>query len=290
MLVEETLFGRRDKVQVAIDRLRTFEPTEGYYLAFSGGKDSQTVYHLCREAGVKFDAHYSLTTVDPPEVIYFMREYYPDVTVEYPGITMWDLIVKKGMPPTRIVRYCCDVLKERGGQGRFVITGVRWAESSRRKNEWGVLELNSHSSARVKLMNDNDEARRLLESCVMKSMHTLNPIIDWLEEDVWEYLNTRGVPHCCLYDEGYSRIGCIGCPLAGAKQMRKEFARYPKYEQAYLRAFDRMLQARIDNGKPYKKWRCGQDVMDWWLSESSHSVPENQITFEDISAEGVDLL
>ena len=238
---------------------------------------------------MKFDAHYSLTTVDPPEVIYFMREHYPDVAVEHPGITMWDLIVKKGMPPTRIVRYCCDRLKERGGQGRFVITGVRWAESSRRKNEWGVLELNSHSSARVKLMNDNDEARRLVESCVMKSMHTLNPIIDWLEEDVWEYLNSRGVPHCCLYDEGYSRIGCIGCPLAGAKQMRKEFARYPKYEQAYLRAFDRMLQARIDNGKPYIKWRCGQDVMDWWLSESSRSSPENQMTFEDIQTEGVDL-
>ena len=137
MLVEETLFGTHDKVQIAIDRLRTFEPTEGYYLAFSGGKDSQAVYHLCREAGVKFDAHYSLTTVDPPEVIYFMREHYPDVAVEHPGITMWDLIVKKGMPPTRIVRYCCDRLKERGGQGRFVITGVRWAESSRRKNEWG---------------------------------------------------------------------------------------------------------------------------------------------------------
>ncbi len=276
-------------MQVAIDRLRTFEPPEGYFLAFSGGKDSQTVYHLCREAGVKFDVHYSLTTVDPPEVIYFMREHYPDVVVERPDITMWDLIVKKGMPPTRMARYCCDYFKERAGRGRIVVTGVRWAESSRRKNGWGVLELNSHSSGRVKLMNDNDEARRLLESCVMKSMHTLNPIIDWTEEDVWEYLNSRGVPHCCLYDEGYSRIGCIGCPLAGAKQMRREFARYPKYEQAYLRAFDRMLQARIDNGKPYLKWHCGQDVMDWWLRESSQSVPENQITFEDISAEGVDL-
>lgn len=268
-------------MQVAIDRLRTFEPTEGYYLAFSGGKDSQAVYHLCRKAGVKFDAHYSLTTVDPPEVIYFMREHYPDVAVEHPGITMWDLIVKKGMPPTRIVRYCCDHLKERGGQGRFVITGVRWAESARRKNGWGVLELNSHSNARVKLMNDNDEARRLLESCVMKSMHTLNPIIDWLEEDVWEYLDSRGIPHCCLYDEGYSRIGCIGCPLAGAKQMRREFARYPKYEQAYLRAFDRMLQARIDNGKPYRKWRCGQDVMDWWLSETKSAHSDEQISLYD---------
>ena len=218
-----------------------------------------------------------------------MREHYPDVAVEHPGITMWDLIVKKGMPPTRMARYCCDYFKERTGRGRIVVTGVRWAESARRKNGWGVLELNSHSRGRVKLMNDNDETRQMLESCVMKSMHTLNPIIDWTEDDVWEYLNSRGVPHCRLYDGGYSRIGCIGCPLAGAKQMRREFARYPKYEQAYLRAFDRMLQARIDNGKPYLKWHCGQDVMDWWLSENSHSVPGNQITIEDISAEGVDL-
>lgn len=71
--------------------------------------------------------------------------------------------------------------------------------------------------------------------------------------------------------------------------MRREFARYPKYEQAYIRTFDRMLQARIDNGKPYKKWRCGQDVIDWWLSESGHSSPENRISFEDIQTEGVDL-
>ena len=105
MLVEETLFGIRDKVETAIQRLKAFVPPEGYYLAFSGGKDSQCVYHLCKEAGVKFDAHYSLTTVDPPEVIYFIREHYPDVIVDKPDLTMWQLIVKKGMPPTRKVRY-----------------------------------------------------------------------------------------------------------------------------------------------------------------------------------------
>ena len=93
-LLEETLFGSHDKVAIALQRLRTFEPPEGYYLAFSGGKDSQCVYHLCKEAGVKFDAHYSHTTVDPPEVIYFMRENYPDVIVDRHDTTMWQLIVK----------------------------------------------------------------------------------------------------------------------------------------------------------------------------------------------------
>ncbi len=283
MLCEETLFGVQDKVQMAIQRLQTFEPPEGYYLAFSGGKDSQCIYHLCKEAGVKFDAHYSHTTVDPPEVIYFIREHYPDVQMDYPDATMWQLIVKKGMPPTRKVRYCCDELKEGGGRGRFAVTGVRWEESSKRKHNRGLLELNNYTRHYIRLLNDNDEARRMLESCVMKSMHTLNPIIDWTSEDVWEYLNSRCIPHCKLYDEGFERIGCIGCPLAGSRQMQFEFARYPKYRAAYVRAFDKMLEARKGNGKPYHQWQTGEDVMQWWLTDGKTvSVDENQLSiFED---------
>ena len=107
-LVEDNLFGHVDKVQIAIDRLKAFEPKEGYYLAFSGGKDSQCIYHLDKMAGVKFDAHYSVTTVDPPELMRFIREQYPDVEWEYHywpddpkynhksgkrrQITMWNLI------------------------------------------------------------------------------------------------------------------------------------------------------------------------------------------------------
>lgn len=267
MLLEENLFGIHDKVETAIERLRAFEPPEGYFVAFSGGKDSQCIYHLCVEAGVRFDAHYSHTTVDPPEVIRFMREHYPDVIVDKPDITMWQLIVKKGMPPTRKVRYCCDVLKEGGGRGRIAVTGVRWEESTKRKHNRGLLELNNYTRQYIKLMNDNDEARRMFETCTMKSMHTLNPIIDWTSEDVWEYLNSRSIPHCSLYDEGFDRIGCIGCPLAGPVQMQKEFARYPKYKQAYLRAFEKMLKVREGNGKPYHQWRTPEDVMNWWLSE-----------------------
>lgn len=278
-LVEETLFGTQDKVQIAIERLRAFEPSEGYYVAFSGGKDSQVVYHLCKEAGVKFDAHYNHTTVDPPEVIYFRRKYYPDVIVDYHGTTMWKLIVRKGMPPTRVVRYCCDELKEGGGKGRIVVTGVRWEESSRRKHSRGLLELNNNTKAMVRLMNDNDDARRLFETCTIKSRHTLNPIIDWTAAEVWEYLNSRNIPHCCLYDEGYSRIGCIGCPLAGPAQMKAEFARYPKYRDAYIRAFEKMIVKRRDNGKPYTQWKTGEEVMQWWLWEGTRSkVDKDQMS------------
>lgn len=54
------------KIETSIKRLRSFEPPEGYFLAFSGGKDSQCIYHLAKMAGVKFDAHYNVTSVDPP--------------------------------------------------------------------------------------------------------------------------------------------------------------------------------------------------------------------------------
>ena len=82
-LFEDTLFGKVDKVQKSIERLKAFEPPEGYFLAFSGGKDSQCIYHLAKMAGVKFDAHYSVTTVDPKELVRFIKKEYPDVKLSF---------------------------------------------------------------------------------------------------------------------------------------------------------------------------------------------------------------
>ncbi len=147
MLIENTLFGVRDKVAEAIQRLKSFEPEDGYYVAFSGGKDSQCIYHLCEMAGVKFDAHYSVTSVDPPELVRFIKDHYPNVKRDIPHdkdgkpITMWNLIPKKKIPPTRLVRYCCADLKESNGRGRVTVTGVRWEESTNRKNNQGVVTI-----------------------------------------------------------------------------------------------------------------------------------------------------
>jgi len=264
-LQEQNLFGTTDKVQKAIERLKTFEPPDGYFLAFSGGKDSQTIYHLAKEAGVKFDAHFQMTSVDPPEVISFVKNNYPNVILDKPPESMWRLIERKKIPPTRKIRYCCGVYKEKGGIGRTVITGVRWAESARRKHSRAMLELNAYSKSKIMLNNDNDEARNMFETCQMKGKHILNPIVDWTTEDVWEYLNGNDIPHCCLYDEGFHRIGCIGCPMARKKGMLRDFERWPKYYDAYLRAFDRMLIARRESGLTSHLWPDAQAVMDWWI-------------------------
>lgn len=161
MLGQIDIFGKT-KLQKTIDRIKAFEPEEGYYVAFSGGKDSQCIYHLCEMAGVKFDAHYRVTSVDPPELVRFIKEKYPDVSREIPKdkdgkpITMWNLIARKTMPPTRVSRYCCSELKESGGDGRVTMTGVRWAESKNRKNNQGLVTIQGKQKTTQKMLEDNN--------------------------------------------------------------------------------------------------------------------------------------
>ena len=118
MSIHQLDINGKDKVEKAIMRLQAYEPPEGYFLCFSGGKDSCVIKALADMAGVKYDAHYSVASVDPPELVRFIKDEHPDVIFDYPRdkdgkvVTMWNLIPRKTMPPTRIVRYCCAYLKE----------------------------------------------------------------------------------------------------------------------------------------------------------------------------------
>lgn len=302
MLVTHDLLGNvRDKVQIAVDRLRMFEPPEGYYVAFSGGKDSQAVYHLCKRAGVKFDAHYNITSVDPPELVRFIKEQYPDVSIDFPRdndgkvVSMWNLIPRKLMPPTRTVRYCCSEFKENSGKGRLAITGVRWSESVNRVQNQAMLRIDGKIAQKtveaenvlyvlskrggVLLNYDNDGARRVVEQCYRTAKTLLNPIVDWELDDVWEYLKEiEKVPYCVLYDEGHERLGCIGCPMANSE---RELERWPVYRKHYLRAFERMLQARRER-ELLTEWETPEEVMDWWLGKTSKHTDCDQIRFDEV--------
>lgn len=289
MLGEQIITSDGDiltKLDIALNRLRAFCPPEGYYVAFSGGKDSQCVYHLCQMAGVKFDAHYNVTSVDPPELIRFIKKYYPDVIWDYPRdrdgkvITMWNLIPRKQMPPTRLARYCCAYFKESSGKGRVTVTGVRWAESVNRSKNQGVavfqgkkkdtekiavesgIQYKLSKNGGIILNDDNDDARRMVERCYRTRKTLVNPIVDWTEEDVWEFLNGGGYPHCELYDKGKTRLGCIGCPMSSYAE--QELEENPKYKQAYLRAFDRMLKNNERRGVKHT-WNTAEEVYRWWL-------------------------
>ncbi len=304
MLIQTDLFGRtHDKVINAIRRIQAFCPDDGYFLAFSGGKDSVVIKALCDMAGVKYDAHYNVTTVDPPELVRFIIAMYPDVMLDRPEMSMRQLIIHKQMPPTRLQRYCCEVLKERNGKGRVTMTGVRWAESMRRKTVHGTVTIFDGKAGAIAseiigaryaknirggivLNDDNDESRRMVEMCYRTSKTLVNPIIDWSDEDVWEFIRTYDVPYCSLYDEGWRRLGCVGCPLGGFAAQKREFARWPVYRKLYTRAFDDMLLARKRAGKVNRNrlWTDGDGVFRWWIGENQGDNPD-QMCFEDIGLE-----
>lgn len=285
MLGQLNMYGM-DRVETAIERLRAYEPPEGYWLAFSGGKDSVVIKALADMAGVKYEAHYQNTSVDPPELVQFIKtvdNVHMDSPKDKDGnrITMWNLIPKKKMPPTRIVRYCCHALKENQSKGWLTITGVRWAESAKRKQNQGEVtiidgtkenleEMGFDGSALTKtklggvvLNLDNDESKDIVSMCYRTRVTTVNPIIDWSDEDVWEFIHKYDIPYCKLYDQGYKRLGCIGCPMS--TRQREELEKYPKYKQAYLRAFERMLEQRKARGWD-DQWKTAEDVMAWWLN------------------------
>lgn len=282
------------KVRASIQRLQDFQKDEGYYLAFSGGKDSIVCKALLDMANVKYDAHYRVTSVDPPELVRFIRDEHPDVERCVPRyetrrgwegkpITMWNLIPWKLMPPTRLVRYCCQFLKEDGGDGRMTVTGVRWAESRNRQENQGMITIMGRKAGRelkddpdftstnrggVILTNDNTESRRTIEHCYKRLKTTINPIIDWEDQDVWDFIKAHGIHYCCLYDEGFTRLGCIGCPMARKRGRELEFKRWPKYQAMYLSTFEKMLEERHRRGKTCGSWRIGitaRDVYNWWM-------------------------
>jgi phosphoadenosine phosphosulfate reductase len=283
-----------DKVEESIRYLQSFEPNEGYYLAFSGGKDSCVLKALAEMAGVKYDAHYSVTSVDPPELVRFIRNHHPDVVFDFPRdvnengkeyvITMWNLIPRKMMPPTRLARYCCEVLKESAGDGRVTLTGVRKAESVRRSKDRDLAEIGTKAKGR-RFNTDNGEAREMVENCYRHARVTVNPIINWTDSDVWEFIRKYNVPYCELYDRGYTRLGCIGCPMN--THAHEELEAYPKFKQAYLRAFQRMIDNRKAKGLEVKgrvDWSTPEGVLDWWLNRTQ-MADENQLTFDDVMEE-----
>lgn len=236
-------------------------PNMGYYLAFSGGKDSLAVYYLAKMAGVKFKAFYHVTGIDDPKNVYFIKRNFPDVTFIHPPQNYFQLVEKKGLPTIK-KRFCCERLKERVGSAGFVIDGVRAEESKKRGKYAEVMVMSRRKENIAKGINRTlDEIEENEHQCIKgKDKLIMHPLLSWEESEVWEFLKMWGSPINPCYEK-IKRVGCMYCPFAKRKEIEMYGKEYPLYEKRLLLAIDRWKRDK----EKYNKMQSAQ-ILDWWIS------------------------
>ena len=248
------------KLIKSAEKLSLMASKDGFYLAFSGGKDSEALYHVTELSGVKFHAHMNMTSVDPPEVVRFVKECYPEVERHIPEKNFFQLIEKKRQLPSNVVRYCCEVLKEHGGAGYVKLIGIRAEESRKRASRTEV------ETTRRKQMNFDQfsEHQETMVSCVGgKDSILISPILSWTEEDVWEFLDKIGAPHCSLYDKGQKRIGCAYCPMSNIGEMLS----YPYRFKHWTDKLRKEIKKLCDKGFYQTLYSNPDLVFAWYMSK-----------------------
>lgn len=285
------------KVEVAYERFRwAAKEAERLFdmplvVRYSGGKDSDVILQLAKESGVPFRVTHNLTTADPPDNVYYIRRVFAalreqgiDAKINVPKRSLWKIMRETLVIPSRVMRVCCGELKERKmPDAPYIVTGVRWAESAGRRSKSGIAMVHAEhpsTSARYTggeqvaaaaglLTTDDASSRRLFEQCRMRGVRVLNPIIDWSDDDVWDYLHSRGIEGNPLYKEGWTRIGCVGCPLAGRRAREIAFARYPKLYKAWADAISYVIARRKEMGNPMvlmgRPVESVDDVLGAWV-------------------------
>lgn len=234
------------KIETAILLLKKAErlallmqPDKGFYLAFSGGKDSQVVLRLAQMAGVKYHAVYNVTTNDPADNVRFIKTVFPDVEFDVPVQSYFRMIEKKGLP-TIGRRWCCDYFKEVKGTGSVVLTGARAAESLKRSQYTTLMR---HSKRKeVRGSRDIDFMIENSFRCVHgRDKFLLHPILKWSNDDVWRFHEMFGLPYNTLYDTN-QRVGCVFCPFATGKRLEEYERQHPKQTSALLHALEKYIQ------------------------------------------------
>lgn len=282
----------RKKIQHSVELIRKaekialkYDPENGFYNTFSGGKDSQALFHIVKMSGVKFQTHISYTSVDPAEVVRFVNTQYPSVIPIRPKKSIYTRAVERGILPTMRVRWCCADFKESAGAGKVTLIGIRKEESARRAKrhevevsrrkfsgnlyefeQWSAVEIVRKQSRKSKRKINEDEFSVQSDNevrCINgKDSILISPIFEWTEKDVWYFLdNIIKAPHCKLYDKGQHRIGCILCPMSQPKQKRMEIQRFPYVKEKWINAIKEIRKKHVIDeclggvckGNPYRK-------------------------------------
>ena len=280
-------------------------------IAYSGGKDSSVMLDLAEKElqANDFEVVNSHTSIDFPETVYYIRHEFQRLndkgikaTIYYPKnkngqhLTMWNLIIDQKTVPTRLLRKCCSQLKEISTPNRLCALGVRAAESAGRKGrdtfgirgatkEKAIFFSFDHAS---EVHLESQEIQDDVWDCTLiKTMKehgdtVVNPIYEWLDTDIWDYIRQNGLNINPLYAKGRDRVGCIACPMSGYYQRKRDLEEYPTYKQAYINAFQKMIEHRKADGMSVRDdWADGKAVLDWWLEKDKYEVKGQMSLFDE---------
>jgi len=252
-------------------KAKQLDPDEGYWGCDSGGKDSGCIRALASMAEVQVKWHHNVTTIDPPEIYRFIRKHHPETIWHYQPQNFFTVLAEKRGYPTRMNRWCCREFKERSGSGKVTILGVRWAESPRRKKIW-------------KSFQQFDPSRNHGKS--LDVSFAVNPLIEWTDDDVWNFTWSQNIPYCELYDQGYKRLGCVGCPNRGPNGVAIDFKRWPHYARAWKQAFRKLWKKRRGStmtkgkhiGKPWPGFdniKTADELFEAWVKGIGNQKKED---------------
>lgn len=261
-----------DKIEKSLGLIKKAEnlslvmqPDMGFYVGFSGGKDSQVVLELVKMAGVKYHAFHNVTTNDSADNVRFIKRHYNEVEFTVPKVSFFKLVERWGLPSIQR-RWCCRLFKEKMGVGSVVLTGVRKEESYKRSKykeiqRWSKKR-NEGEIVNLAKMEDNKF------QCVGgKDRFMIYPILEWTETDVWTFIYERGLHVNPCYRD-YGRVGCVFCPFAKARDIRIYCETHPGLKAALLHSIERNMQERGG----VKRLETAEEYFEWWLSRKSVDV------------------
>lgn len=262
----------------------------GYAVGYSGGKDSDVLVSLFRRAEVKFCIVHNHTTLDMPETVYYIRRKFKEWELQgipckiyYPATNFWSLCLKKKMLPQRQFRFCCAVLKEAQIpelKQSIRSFGVRKAESKKRMLLRDCIETrnNTDYSDQQRFHFDNTEQVKEIGACYTNNYFIVNPLAYWSDDYLWDYIESEKIEINPLYRCGFTRIGCVGCPMAGIEGRIKEFERYPKYKERFIKLCDDITTLRNTENLNKKCFKNGAEYFEWWLNNTiSAEAKENNL-------------
>jgi phosphoadenosine phosphosulfate reductase len=115
----------------------------------------------------------------------------------------------------------------------------------------------------------------MVEACNKKMQFIVNPIIEWADKDIWDYIKVNKIPYCSLYDEGFKRLGCVLCPMAAPRITKMELVRFPKIVKSWRNATEQLYESHKDRDS-FKHWKSSEELWQWWISRETKRAPEEQ--------------